>query len=185
MKMPTTPPIKPAIELIAEAGMRLADAAGAARVLALAPPLTVRAAVNVVEAAAVRATTVGENRLVLDRETTAGPTEGSAPVLATGAVAAGAPAALVRPTGAVVGRLLAAANNVFGVARLARLGPVGMETCFMGADAFGICPVGAVVPAAARTPTATAAVMTVFLLAIVIAYSFPQGGFVDWLAGES
>jgi hypothetical protein len=55
----------------------------------------------------------------------------------------------------------------------------------MGADAIGICPVGIAVPPAASTLTATAAVMTVLLLAIVIAHSFPQGvSSIGWLANR-
>jgi hypothetical protein len=61
-----------------------------------------------------------------------------------------------------------AANKVFGVAGLAGLGPAGIDTCFVGADAIGACPVGVAVPAAARTPTATAAVIIVVLVAMVM-----------------
>jgi hypothetical protein len=149
------------------------------RVEAFVAP-TVRAGANVVEpppvgAATRRAKVVGMNRFGLEFETTAGPLGRLAPVLPTSTVATGVPAAAGKP--------LTAPNNVLGVARLARLGPVEMETCFVGADAIGICPVEVVVPLAARTLTVTAAVMIVFLLAIVIAYSFPQGGFLDRMAG--
>jgi hypothetical protein len=190
MKMPTTPPIKPATELIAEAGTRarFADAAGPARVEALVPPV-VLAAVNVVAApvapvadpppvgaAAVLAKMVGLNRLGPDCATTAGPADEVEPVLPTNAVVTGADAtgavagepatAAEPPLDAVVGRLLTAANKVFGMARLARLGPAGI--CFSGAEAIGVCPVGVAVPAAARTPTVTAAVIIVVLVAIAM-----------------
>jgi hypothetical protein len=109
----------------------------------------------------------------LDCETTAGPAEGAELVLPTSAVATGfdVPAAAEPPPVAPVVRLLTAANSVFGVARLARLGLAAI--CFVGADAIGACPVGVAVPAAARTPTVTAAVIMIFLVAIVIAHSFP------------
>jgi hypothetical protein len=160
-------------------------AAGAARVDALVPPV-VRTAASVVPpvatvepppvgATAERAKIVGVNRFGLDCETTAGPGGAAAPVLPTNVVATGAavPAAFELPPGFAVGRPLTAANKVFGVTSAARFGPVGIEACFVGADAIGACPVGVALPPAASTPTATAAVIIVLLVAIVIADSFP------------
>jgi hypothetical protein len=57
------------------------------------------------------------------------------------------------------------------MARLARLGPAGIDTCCAGADAIGGFPIGVAVVAVARTPTANAAVTMVVLVAIVIALS--------------
>jgi hypothetical protein len=174
-KMPTTPPIKPATELSAEAGTsaRLADPAGAARVVA--PPVaTDPPPVGAVE----RAKTAGANRVVLDCEIAPVPREEATPLFPTTAVTSGVdpvPEAELRPVVGLV-LLLAAANNEFGVTSAARRGSVAIVTCFVGAGAIGTCPVGGAVPPVARTPAATAAVMIVDLLAIVIAESFPLKG---------
>jgi hypothetical protein len=182
--------------LIAEAGTRarFADAAGPASVEAPVPP-ALRTAVNAVVApvaaepppvgvAAVLAKMVGLNRLGPDCATTAGPADGAEPVLPTNAVVTGAvvtgasavePATAAEPPlEAADGRLLTAANKVFGIARPARFGPAGI--CFSGAEAAGVCQVGAAVPAAARTPTVTAAVIIVVLVAIAMPeFLSPEG----------
>jgi hypothetical protein len=58
-----------------------------------------------------------------------------------------------------------------------------MVTSFAGIAAIGTFPAGSAALPAARTPTATAAVNIVFLLAIVIAESFPRRAprWDDWL----
>jgi hypothetical protein len=73
-------------------------------------------------------------------------------------------------------KLLLAANSVFGVASAARLGPVGIESCFTGFGEIGASPLGTAVPLTAKTPTATAAVIPVLFLAIVIARFLSQEG---------
>ena len=183
IKMPTIPPINPATELSALAGTRLADAAGPARVEALVPPTAWVAAKVVgrlvtvgpppVGAAAVRAKTVGVNRFGPDCGTAAGPVDELRPLLPNAAVTTGAePPPAAGPPRA--GSTLAAPNKLFGVTSAARSGPAEIVAGFAVVDGIGVCSGGRAVLPAARTPTATVAVNTVVLLAIVIAESFPR-----------
>jgi hypothetical protein len=118
-------------------------------VAALVPP-AVCAAANVIVppvatvleppppvAGADRAKIVGEARFGPDCATTAGPADGAAPLTAAVTTGAEVLLALEVPPDVAAGRPLTAANNVFGVTRAARFGPVEIETCFMGVDAIG------------------------------------------------
>jgi hypothetical protein len=203
MKMPTTPTTSLATDPIAAAGnaARSADAAGPTNPVGLGPPL-VRAAANVVVpptnvdvlppvvtadpppvgAAAGAAKMAGLNRLGPEVDAATGAEDGTTPAVLTEGVRTGdeppvgAAVALELPPGVAGTAPLAFANNVFGVASAARLGPVGIETCLTDDGEINASSPGAAVPLTAKTPAATAAVIPVLFLAIVIARFLSQEG---------